>query len=131
MKTILVDAVGTFVEAGTGIFQQMYDLLETYPNPKIILTGANDEQMDEFGLHNLPYELFTLKHNPEKSDPEYYRIMLEHYRLSAADVVYFEHSEKAKQSAESVGIKTFLYDSDKKDLDALKKFLDKYSVESK
>lgn len=119
MKTILVDAVGTFVEAGTGIFQQMYDLLETYPNPKIILTGANDEQMDEFGLHNLPYELFTLKHNPEKSDPEYYRIMLEHYRLSAADVVYFEHSEKAKQSV------------DKKDLDALKKFLDKYSVESK
>jgi len=47
MKTILVDAVDAFViENGNGfeIFPEMHDLLETYPNRKIILTGANDEQ---------------------------------------------------------------------------------------
>jgi len=44
MKTILVDAVQVFIIKGEGIFKEMYDLLETFPNKKIILTGANDEQ---------------------------------------------------------------------------------------
>ncbi len=70
MKTILVDAVDTFVIEGEGIFREMHDLLETFPNRKIILTGANDEQFKEFGLDKMPYEVFTLKHNPEKTDPE-------------------------------------------------------------
>ncbi|NIP27912.1 hypothetical protein GWN26_13265, partial [Candidatus Saccharibacteria bacterium] len=51
MKTILVDAIDAFVIVGEGIFQNMYDLLEQYPNKKIILTGANDEQMEKFGLN--------------------------------------------------------------------------------
>lgn len=72
MKTILVDAVDAFVIEGKGVFTEMYDLLETYPNRKIILTGANDEQFKEFGLDTMPYEVFTLKHNPEKTDPKYY-----------------------------------------------------------
>ena len=56
MKTILVDAVDAFVIEGEGIFKQMHDLLETYPNRKIILTGANDEQFVKFGLDQMPYE---------------------------------------------------------------------------
>jgi hypothetical protein len=48
MKTILVDAVHAFVIKDEGIFQPMYTLLETYLNPKIILTNANDEQMKTF-----------------------------------------------------------------------------------
>ncbi len=50
MKTILVDAVDALVIEGVGIFKEMYDLLETYPNKKIVLTGANDEQFKAFGL---------------------------------------------------------------------------------
>lgn len=83
MKTILVDAVDTFVIEGEGIFQEMYKLLETYPNKKIILSNANDE-----------------------------------------DVIYFEHNEEAVKSAQSVGITSYHYDKDKKDLIALKNFLD-------
>ena len=66
MKTILVDAVDAFVIKGEGIFQAMFNMLEQYPNRKIILTNANNEQMEQFGLKNMPYEVFTLKHNPEK-----------------------------------------------------------------
>jgi len=40
------------------------------------------------------------------------------------DVVYFEHNADAVKSAESVGITAYNYDKDKKDLEALKKFLD-------
>ena len=47
MKTILVDAVDCFIieqNETFDIFQDIYKLLEPYPNRKIILTGANDEQ---------------------------------------------------------------------------------------
>jgi len=125
METILVDAVDTFVIEGEGVYKPMYDLLEKYPNRKIILTNANDEQMGPFSLTNLPYELFTLKHNPDKIDPMYFQKMLENYNLTKDDVVYFEHNLKAVESAQSVGILSYHYDSDKKDLEGLKNFLDK------
>lgn len=122
MKTILVDAVNTFVVGGK-IFEPLHDLLETYPNRKIVLTNANDEQLIQFGLQNLPYELFTLKHSPDKIDPEYFNKMLTHFKLKSHDVVYFEHNPEAVKSAESVGIITFHYDHIKQDLDALQNFL--------
>ena len=124
MKTILVDAINAFVIKGEGMFQEMYDLLEKYPNKKVILTSANDEQIEKFGLDKMPYKVFTLGHNPEKTDPKYYVIMLNHIGLKPKDVVYFEHKMEAVESAQSIGIKTLYYNKEKKDLVELKKFLD-------
>ena len=124
MKTILVDAINTFVIKDEGIFEAMRVLLEQYSNRKIILTNADDEQMKKYGLNGMPYEVFTLKHNPEKTDSKYFEKMLEFFNLNAGDVVYFEHNENAVKSAQSVGIKTYHYNKDKKDLRGLKKFLD-------
>ncbi|MFA6392010.1 MAG: HAD-IA family hydrolase [Patescibacteria group bacterium] len=123
MKTILVDAVNAFVIKNEGIYEPMHDLLEQYPNRKIILTGADDEQMKIFGLDKMPYEVFTLKHNPEKTDPKYYETMLEHFNFNAKDVIYFEHNEEAVESAQSIGINTYHYDKDTRDISSLKKFL--------
>lgn len=124
MKTILVDAVGTLVIESEGIYKPLHDLLEEYPNKKIILTNANDEQKIEYGLINLPYELFTLNHNPDKTDPIYFQEMFKHFNLKAEDVIYFEHNPDAVKSAESLGIISHHYDENKKDLDSLKVFLD-------
>lgn len=123
MKTILVDAVDTFIIEEKGVYQPMFELLQQYPNRKIILTNANDEQMGPFGLTNLPYELFTLKHNPDKVEPKYFLTMLKHFNLQPEDVIYFEHNPEAVKSARSVGINAFYYDSLKKDLKSLKTFL--------
>jgi HAD superfamily hydrolase (TIGR01509 family) len=124
IKTILVDAVNTFVINGQGVFAEMHTLLEQYPNPKIVLTNADDEQAKKFGLDRLPYPVFSLKHHPEKTDPEYFRTMLDHYRLRTDEVVYFEHNPAAVESARSVSIATYHYDPEQKDLVALKVFLD-------
>ncbi|MBT4941666.1 MAG: HAD-IA family hydrolase [Candidatus Magasanikbacteria bacterium] len=126
MKTILVDAVHTFVIKGEGVFEEMHALLEEYKNRKIIITGANDEQVKQFGLDKAPYEVFTLKHDPEKSDPAYYTTMLKHFDLAPEDVVYVEHNEVAVESARSVGITTFHYDALKRDVGDVGVFLEKH-----
>ncbi len=123
MKTILVDAVFTLINEDGSVFEEMHKLLEEFPNRKIILTGADYEATNQYGLNDALYEVFTLKHNPEKTDPKYYEMMLEHFNLSKDDVIYFEHGAEAAASAESVGIKTYFYDAEKKDLESLKKFL--------
>ena len=125
MKTILVDAFNTFVIKDHGIFEEMHSLLEEYENKKIIVTNANDEQIILLGLTNLPYELFTLKHNPEKTSPEYFKKLLNNYQLKSEDVVYFEHNLAAVRSAESIGIESYHYNHGEKDLIALKEFIDK------
>ena len=89
MKTIFVDAVDCFVSPDGVIFKEMFDLLESYPNKKILLTGANDEQFKKFGLDKMPYEVFTLKHDPEKTNPEYFRILLKHFDLDSRLFFYF------------------------------------------
>ncbi|MDO8604040.1 MAG: hypothetical protein Q7K40_01375 [bacterium] len=124
MKTILVDGINCFVSKDGHIFNEMFNLLETYPNKKIILTGANDEQFKMFGLDKMPYEVFTLKHDPEKTNSKYYEMLFERLNLTKKEVVYFEHSLDAVKSAQLVGINTYFYDDTKKDLGSLKEFLD-------
>lgn len=123
MKTILVDAINTFVIKGEGINKEIHELLETYPNKKIIVTNADDDQIKANGLDKMPYEVFTLKHNPDKPNPTYFKTFLTKFNLKPEEVIYFEHNVEAVKSAESIGIKTFHYDKDTKDLAALKEFL--------
>lgn len=123
-KVIFVDAVNTFVIKGLGIFQEMHELLEKYPNRKMIVTNADDEQAVMFGLDKMPYEVFTLKHNPEKTDPEYFRVLMKRLDLKPEDIVYFEHDKEAVESARSLGINSFYYDPIRRNLDELKSFLD-------
>ena len=124
MKTILVDAWNTFFTAD-GIYQEMFEMLESYSNPKIIVTNANDEQLVQYGINKSPYKVFTLKHNPDKIDPSFFYTLFKEFGLDNKNVIYFEHNPDAVKSAQSVGVTTFHYDKDKKDLVALKQFLDK------
>ncbi len=128
MKTILVDAVYVFVLPGTGIDQALFAFLESFPHKKILLTSANSEQKKEFGLVDMPYDVFSLAGDPPKSNPLYYTKMLQHYGLSADDVVYFEHNQEAVKSSQSVGIPTYWYDTQGKDLAGLKQFFAEHGI---
>lgn len=123
MKTVLVDAVSTFLIKDHGIFQEMHSLLEKYLNRKIIVTNANDEQILMFGLDKMPYEVFSMKHEPEKTDPKYFQTLMQRYNLKCEDLIYFEHNQDAVLSAKSLGINSFYYDPVKKDLDELEIFI--------
>jgi HAD superfamily hydrolase (TIGR01509 family) len=125
MKTILVDAVNGLILKGEGVFVEMYEMLEGFPNRKIVTTNADEEKREQYGVDSLPYEVFSLDNSPGKSDPEYYKTLLLRYNLKPDDVMCFEHNEDSVKSAQSVGINTYHYDAEKKDLDALRDFLTK------
>ena len=122
MKTILVDAWNTFITI-EGINLEMQKLLDTYKNPKIIVTNANADELVTFGIINMPYPVFSLAHNPNKTDPDYFVTMLNENSLSVEDVIYFEHNEAASKAAKSLNIKT-LWLKKESSLNELKQFLD-------
>ncbi|MFT7328065.1 MAG: HAD superfamily hydrolase (TIGR01509 family) [Crocinitomicaceae bacterium] len=124
MKIILVDAVDLFISDIGVIDQKIYELLEEYATPKIIVTNAPAEKFEEFGLNYVPYPVFTLSKQPSKSDPEYFNILFEEYSIFASECIYIEHNKEAVASAQSVGIKSYYFNSEKKDLKLLKEFID-------
>ncbi len=127
MKTILVDAWNTLFIEENGeavINKEMKELLDSFENKKIVLTNANDEQMVKFGIDKSPYEVFTLKHNPDKVDEKFYEIMFQKLNLKSENVIYFEHNLEAVESARKNEIPTYHYDKDKRDMLELKEFLE-------
>lgn len=122
-KVILVDTWHVFITED-GINKDIENILNSFANKKILLTNSSKEQNEEHGIINMSYEVFTLSHNPGKSDPEYYKIMLEKFDLKANKVIYFEHGKDAVKAAQSLGIKTYWYDKNKKDIGSLREFIE-------
>lgn len=122
MKTILVDAVNTFVVDGK-INTEMKAMLDTFPNRKIIVTNADDQEKITYWLVDMPYIVFTLSHNPNKPDPKYFATLLQKYALHPSQVIYFEHNPAAVMSAKLVWISAYNYDHVKKDVAAVKEFI--------
>ena len=125
MKKILaVDAVGCLVDLNGNIDNHIFKIINKYKNRKIVLTNANDEEKKIF-LKNISYEIFSLKHNPEKTNPIYYEKFLSEYNIKAENVIYFEHNIKAVKSARLNNITTHHYDGIVDNLNVfLKKNLD-------
>ncbi len=123
MKTILIDAWNTLITSA-GVDSELHELLEGYPNKKILVTNANEEERNVFGMKEVPYELFSLAHHPEKTDPYYFELLLERFSLQPEEVVYIEHNSDAIASAASVGISSYWYGKDKRDTAGVAEFLE-------
>jgi FMN phosphatase YigB (HAD superfamily) len=102
----------------------MLEMLEKFPNDKIILTNADEEKQVELWLVDLPYPMFTQSFDPMKTDPQFYKNFLEEYNFLATEPVYFEHHEWAVESARSIWIETYHFDKDERNLQTLKWFLE-------
>ena len=108
MKIILVDAWNTFIK-NKKIDSTIYELLEDFKNKKIILTNANDQELVNYGIINMPYEVFSLSHKPNKDNPLYFKSLIKKYNLFINDLIYIEHNKEAVKSAKSLGINTYHY----------------------
>jgi HAD superfamily hydrolase (TIGR01509 family) len=126
MKKILaVDAVECLVDYQGKINNDIKHLIDKFRIKKIILTNANDEEKKKF-LKNVKYQIFSLKHQPNKTNPKYFKEFLSKHNLKPHQIIYFEHNIKAVKSAESVGIITHHYNGNLENLENfLNLFLDK------
>lgn len=122
MKTILLDAWNTFVTEN-GINNPLNLILENYKTPKIIVTNANQEECLNYGIINMPYEVFSLAHKPNKTDSNYFIQLFQKFDLNAENVIYIEHNREAIEAAKSLNIKTFHFNKSE-NLNKLIKFLD-------
>ena len=108
MKIILVDAWNTFIK-DKKIDSTIYKLLEGFKNKKTILTNANEQELVNYGIINMPYEVFSLSHTPNKDNPLYFKSLIKKHNLVIKDLIYIEHNKEAVKSAKSLGIKTYHY----------------------
>lgn len=123
MKTILVDAMHTIINTEGVLDKKIYELLEQYQNPKIIVTNMQVNMFQRLAMDLLPYPVFTLSKQPSKLETQYFEILMEEYNLFPSECIYFEHNKQAIASAESIGITSYYFDSEKRDIQSLQEFL--------
>ena len=71
----------------------------------------------------MPYPVFSLSHNPDKTNPLYFKKLIHHYNTKNDELIYFEHNLDAVNSAKSLNIISYHYDPNKP-IKFLKEFLD-------
>jgi len=53
----------------------LQELLDTYENTKIIVTNATIDEQTNYGIVDMPYEVYSLSHKPNKTDPIYFETL--------------------------------------------------------
>lgn len=124
MKTLLIDAAHTSISATGELLTDVLDLVASYDNPKLVVTNANPEEAKQYKLNTLPYGVYSLNHEPDKTDPLYFERLMDEFGLEPEDIVYFEHTPAAVKAAQSLKITSYHFDEIKRDIEALKAFLD-------
>ena len=108
MKTILVDAWNTFVK-NKKIDLRLLKILEKFPCDKIIVTNANLSEQKDLGIINMPYSVFSLSHNPEKTNKLYFDRLCNEQKLKKEELLYIEHNIVSVETAKTFGIKSILF----------------------
>ena len=101
MKIILIDAWNTLVK-NKKLDIDLYNLLEKFENRKIILTNANINELIDYGIVEMPYDVFSLSHDPNKDDVLYFKLFIKKHNFSINNLIYIEHNQEAVKSAESL-----------------------------
>ena len=84
-------------------------ILEKFPCDKIIVTNANLSEQKDLGIINMPYSVFSLSHNPEKTNKLYFDILCNEKKLKKEELLYIEHNIVSVETAKTFGIKSILF----------------------
>jgi leucyl-tRNA synthetase len=127
-KTILVDAVNTlFVKNGDELTLnlELAECLKSIDVTKIILTNAKDGVLVKLEdlIKEYNWKIFSLKFEPEKTDPEYYKIAVTELNIDIKNTIYFDHSEANLNSAKLSNINSFQYLNNKQTIELVGDFV--------
>ncbi len=119
IKAILVDAISCLIGKESGLDKELAELLKN-TNKKIVVVTNADINYIKNKLENYNFDVFSLNKNPDKSNPGYFKKLLDKYQFKAGEVIYFDHMNENIKSAESFGIKSILY----KNNNQIRKFIE-------
>jgi leucyl-tRNA synthetase len=127
-QTILVDAVNTLFaknEEELTLNIELAEYLNSVDATKIILTNAKDEVLVKLKdlIKDYGWQVFSLKFEPEKTDPEYYKTVVKEFNLDLNNTIYFDHSLANLESAKVSKINCFQYLSNKQTIELVDDFL--------
>ncbi len=116
IKAILVDAINCLFNKDRELNEELLNILKSYNTKLIIVTNADlkdpkNNPIIELKKQNI--DIFSLKGNPEKTSPEYFKEFLKKHKLQPEDIIYFDHKEENIKSAKSIGIISELYKNNK------------------
>ena len=118
-KAILVDAMNTLIDKEKGLNEELAKALQETSKKIIIVTNTDKKEIEKY-LENYNFEIFTLNKNPDKSNPKYFKELLNQYHLSPEEVVYFDHKEENIKSAKENRINSIIFKNNKQ----IKEFID-------
>ena len=110
-NTLLIDAINCLVTKQgeeLSLNSELFEYLKTLPNKKIVVTNAKNEILIKIKelLKDSDFEVFSLEFDPEKTNPEYYRILKEKLNLDLSKTFYFDHSVDNLESAKQIGFES-------------------------
>ncbi len=112
-KAILIDAVNCLLSKDDwALNKELTEILTKSGKKIIVVSNTQNENIDEI-LEQTPFEFFTQYRNPEKSNSQYFKKLLEEYHLKPEEVIYLDHKPENVKSAQSIGITAKQYKSNR------------------
>ncbi|MBS3099248.1 HAD-IA family hydrolase [Candidatus Pacearchaeota archaeon] len=108
IEAILVDAINCLISKDGKLNEELAKFLEATKTKIIVTTNADSEKIMPL-LKDYKFEIFSLMKKPEKSNPEYFKKLLEKYKFDKNKIIYFDHKTENIFAAEKLGIKSELY----------------------
>ncbi len=119
IKFILVDWINCLYDKERGLNRELAEILQKTEKKIIIVTNADINDINnKLGTYN--FEVFSLNKNPDKSNINYFKKLLDKYNFKASEIIYFDHKTENVKSAESLNIKSIQY----KNNNQIKKFIE-------
>jgi HAD superfamily hydrolase (TIGR01509 family) len=108
-KIILLDGMHCLFDENFVVNKDVEHGVKSFGSRVIIITNAPKEKMVKIS-EETGFEVVTYENNPNKTNPEFFEIMLQERWISAEDCIYIDHLKDNLDSAEFAGIRGILYE---------------------
>jgi HAD superfamily hydrolase (TIGR01509 family) len=102
-KTILLDGMYCLFDESFTVNEEIMNRIQLYGKPVIIVTNAPREKLKTIA-EKTGFEVVTYEKNPVKTDPEFFKKLLEEKNLTADNCIYLDHDAANLTSAKEVDI---------------------------
>ena len=117
VETVLVDVINCLIDKDKGLNKELAEYLNNTSKKIIVVTNADKKETLE-KIKPFNFEVFTLNNNPNKDSTEYFKKLIQHYKLNPDLTIYFDHKKERLDSANKSGIKnTITYKNNKQIFD--------------